>query len=325
MQERNRTDLSVVVPVFNEQDNVAPLYEELRRVLEVLGESFEILFVDDGSTDDTAKRLHALASSDPRLRVVDLDGNFGEAAALSAGFHAARGDIVVTLDGDGQNDPADIPRLLDALRSGDLQAVSGRRDERRESFWLRILPSRIANALIARLTGVPVHDCGCGLKAYRREFVRSVHLPRGMNRFLPAVLGVKPNGVAEVVTRDRRRHSGRSHYGLARTFAVLRDLPALPFLARDPRRAEVGLALATAAAAGCGALFWETSRLTTAAIDAVAVLCGLGWWNVRRFNRAQENGVYRLRESGEPADHLRRASEPRARPVAHGGRQETSA
>jgi hypothetical protein len=202
----------------------------------------------------------------------------------------------VTLDGDGQNDPSDIPRVLARLRSRDLQAVSARRDERQESFALRVLPSRIANALIARLTRVPLHDCGCGLKAYRRDTVRSIHLPRGMNRFLPAILGVAPDQVGEVSTRDRRRLSGRSHYGIARTFAVLRDLPALPFLTGDRRRSEVRLALATALGAAVGALVLERSPLATAAFDVLAALFGLAWWNVRRFNRAQENGVYRLRE-----------------------------
>ncbi|HJQ82773.1 MAG TPA: glycosyltransferase family 2 protein, partial [Candidatus Binatia bacterium] len=227
--------LSIVVPVFDEEGNVGPLHEELTRVATALGRPYEILFVNDGSRDATLARLQAIRARDAHLRIVDLDGNFGEAAALSAGFAHARGEVVVTLDGDGQNDPADIPRLLARL-GPDVDAVSGRRSERKEAFVTRVLPSRIANRLIARATGVPVYDCGCGLKAYRRPLVAGARLPRGMNRFLPAILGVRPDRVAEIPVDDRRRGSGRSHYGLSRTFAVLRDLLALPILVRRPPR-----------------------------------------------------------------------------------------
>jgi glycosyltransferase involved in cell wall biosynthesis len=288
--------ISVVVPVFNEQDNVTPLAAELGAVLARLGEPFEILFVNDGSTDATRERLLALHATEPRLRVIDLDGNFGEAAALSAGLHQARGEIVVTLDGDGQNDPADIPRLLDRLRHDRLTAVSGRRGGRQEGYWLRVLPSRLANALIVWVTRVPVHDCGCGLKAYRRSAIPRIHLPRGLHRFLPAILGVRAAEVAEVEIRDRRRRHGRSHYGLGRTLAVLRDLLALRFIIADPRAAERRFALATAGAAGLGALLMERSLAATVVLDGLAAVLGLVWWNARRFNRAQDAGVYRLCE-----------------------------
>ncbi len=288
--------LSVVVPVFNEQDNVAPLACELRAVLERIGEPFEVLFVNDGSTDATRARLLAIHAEEPRLRVVDLDGNFGEASALSAGFHQARGEIIVTLDGDGQNDPGDIPRLLETLRSRDLKAVSGRRAHRQEGYWLRVLPSRLANALIAWVTRVPVYDGGCGLKAYRRSAIPRLHLPRGFNRFMPAILGVRAGEVAEVETRDRRRQHGRSHYGIGRTVVVLRDLLALRFIIDGARSAEIRFAVATAGFAALGALVMEQSRAAMVACDALAVVCGVIWWNARRFNRAQESGVYRLRE-----------------------------
>ncbi len=296
MTDADQPAISAVVPVYNEEGNVAPLYRELREVLDRLGEPYEIVFVNDGSTDRTRAQLATVQGADPRLRVVDLDGNFGEAAALSAGFHAARGQIIVTLDGDGQNDPADIPRLIEALRTRDLRAVSGLRQNRQEGFWLRVLPSRLANALIARVTGVPVHDCGCGLKAYRRAAIPRMHIPRGLHRFLPALFGVTAREVAEIPTHDRRRAYGQSHYGITRTFAVLRDLLALPFIIRGPRRAEITFALAAAGSAALGALFLSTSRLATAACDVIAVLCGLIWWNARRFNRAQLTGVYRVRE-----------------------------
>ena len=287
--------LSVVVPAHNEAEHIVSLYGEIRDVLELRGDPWELIVVNDGSSDDTLERLHELTVSDQRLRVLDLDGNFGEAAALSAGFHAARGAIVVTLDGDGQNDPADIPTLLAALAQPGVQVVSGRRLDRREDALLRVWPSRLANALIARVTGLPTHDCGCGLKAYRRDALPPIHLPRGMNRFLPSIFAVDPAAFAEVTTTDRPRRHGTSHYGIGRTFIVLRDLLALPFIIRDPRRAEVPLALATGAAAVVGALLLDISPVATALFDLIAVLCGLVWWNVRRFNRTQTNGAYRLR------------------------------
>jgi glycosyltransferase involved in cell wall biosynthesis len=288
--------LSVVVPVFNEEDNVEPLVAELRAVLDGLGEPFELVFVNDGSTDATGPRLAALAAAEPRLRVVALDGNFGEASALSAGLHQARGDVIVTLDGDGQNDPADIPRLLAALRERNLHAVSGRRVNRQEGYWIRVLPSRIANALIVRVTGIPVHDCGCGLKAYRRSAVPRLHLPRGLHRFIPAIFGVRADQVGEIDTRDRRRQHGESHYGLSRTLAVLRDLLAVRFIIADARATEWGFALATAGAAALGAFVMRWSVAAMIACDGLAILLGTVWWNARRFNRAQETGVYRLRE-----------------------------
>jgi len=288
--------LSVVVPVFNEQDNVAPLVAEIDAVVQRIGEPAEILFVNDGSTDATRERLLALRAATPALRVIDLDGNFGEASALCAGMHQARGEVIVTLDGDGQNDPGDIPRLLAALRADTLKAVSGRRIQRQEGLWLRVVPSRLANAVIVWVTGVPVYDCGCGLKAYRRDAIPRLHLPRGFNRFMPAIFGVRAGEVAEVETADRRRQHGTSHYGLSRTIVVLRDLLALRFIIHDARAAELRFALATAAAAALAAVAMEWSSAAMVALDALAIVFGLIWWNARRFNRAQEAGVYRLRE-----------------------------
>jgi glycosyltransferase involved in cell wall biosynthesis len=300
-----RPALSLVVPVYDEEGNLEPLHAELTRVARRLEVPYEIVFVNDGSRDGTLACLEALRQRDAHLRVVDLDGNFGEAAALSAGFAQARGRIVVTLDGDGQNDPADIPALLAQLDPG-ADVVSGRRRERKEAFLTRVLPSRVANWLIARLTGVPVHDCGCGLKAYRREVVAGVRLPRGMNRFLPAILGVEAARVREVWVGDRARGSGRSHYGLSRTFAVLRDLLALPLLVRRPDR-TLGRALggaraalvAIAAVATVGALGWPAGRIPAllTAGGAVAAAAGAGAiaYNVERWRRAQAEGVFQVR------------------------------
>jgi dTDP-4-amino-4,6-dideoxygalactose transaminase len=215
--------LSLVVPFCNEEGNVDAVYRELRTVVEGLGHTYECVFVNDGSTDRTGAILDEIASTDQGVRVVHLPENRGEAAALSSGFQQARGRMVVTLDGDGQNDPHDIPLLLAKMDEG-YQVVSGWRCDRQEDYWLRVLPSRLANRLIAWVTGIPVHDCGCGLKVYRRETLTGLTLPAGMHRFLPVILRVAAEMVAEVPVKDRARQSGRSHYGLSRMFSVLRDL-----------------------------------------------------------------------------------------------------
>ena len=308
----DRPRFSVVVPVYNEQDNVGPLHREIDAVMSTLGAPYEIVFVDDGSTDATRERLAAIESANHQLRVIELDGNFGEAAALSAGFHLARGEIVVTLDGDGQNDPADIPRLVEVLEQTGVRAVSGRREQRQEGYWLRVLPSRIANALIAKVTGIPVYDCGCGLKAYRKADLLDVHLPRGMNRFLPAILGVRASEVAEVKTRDRKREHGASHYGFSRTLVVLRDLIALRFLVRNPLAAQIYSSLATATVATAGAILWHRSIGAALPLDAGAALCGLVWWNARRFNRAQIDGVYVVRADSGAESPAHSEAESRA-------------
>jgi glycosyltransferase involved in cell wall biosynthesis len=298
--------LSIVVPVFNEEGNVEPLFAELTAVAARIDRPYEIIFVNDGSRDGTLARLEAIQARDHHLRIVDLDGNFGEAAALSAGFAHARGELVVTLDGDGQNDPADIPTLLAHL-APETDVVSGRRRERKEAFLSRVLPSRIANWLIIRATGVPVHDCGCGLKLYRRAVIADAQLPRGMNRFLPAILGVRAARVVEVSVNDRRRGSGQSHYGLSRTFAVLRDLFALPILVRQPRGPGILTALGgvqaalvlVAAIATVGLLGSPEGRLGKACVAALAAFATAVAWavvhDVRRYLRAQAHGVFRVR------------------------------
>jgi glycosyltransferase involved in cell wall biosynthesis len=292
----NAPTLSVVVPVCNEAGNVTPLIEEIRAVMTAIGRPFEIIFVNDGSGDTTLDELRQLVASEPRLRVLDLDGNFGEAAALCAGFRAARGELVVTLDGDGQNDPRDIPRLLAPLERNGCRVVTGWRRQRQGGRWLRVLPSRIANRLIAAVTRVPVHDNGCGLKAYRRGVVQQAALPRGMNRFLPAILGVRAAEVAEVAVNDRRRWHGRSHYGLSRTLLVARDLLAVRFIIA-PRRRSAALAAATAAVGILGAVYASRHDQPWGVLVAagVAGLAATIWWSVRRFDRAQRDGVFRVR------------------------------
>jgi glycosyltransferase involved in cell wall biosynthesis len=287
--------LSVVVPVYNEQGNVAPLCAEIREVITMLGRPFEMIFVNDGSTDATLDQLRQFGATEPRLRILDLDGNFGEAAALSAGFQAARGDLVITLDGDGQNDPHDIPRLLETLERNGCRVVSGWRQERQEDVLLRVLPSRVANRLITAVSGVPIHDSGCGLKIYRRSLVENAALPRGMNRFLPVILGVTAGEVTELPVNDRRRQHGKSHYGISRTVIVMRDLLALRFMIASPRLAESAWAAVAIAAAGgliCG--LWRSGILLglSATVGITALLI---WRNLRRYNYAQRHGVFRIR------------------------------
>ena len=221
--------LSVVVPVFNEQDNVAPLLAALSTSLVETGHSYEVIVVDDGSTDETYSRLARQAELDERVRLVKLRRNYGQTAALAAGFDHARGDVIVTLDGDLQNDPADIGTLLAKLDEG-YDLVSGWRRNRQDSFGRR-LPSRVANWLIGAVTGVRLHDYGCTLKAYRAEIADETRLYGEMHRFLPALAHMAGARITEVPVRHHRRVSGRSKYGIGRTFKVLLDLLTVKFLA----------------------------------------------------------------------------------------------
>jgi glycosyltransferase involved in cell wall biosynthesis len=225
----SRVAFSVVIPVFNEEDNVRPLLSSLHGVLESLGGPYEVIVVDDGSTDATVAQLRESLAEVPALRVVRLRTNYGQTAALAAGFDLAQGDVVITLDGDGQNDPADIPRLLDRLKEG-YDVVSGWRRERHDRFWSRRLPSRVANGLISWITGVRLHDYGCALKVYRREILRDVALYGEMHRFLPALCRWAGATVGELPVTHWPRRRGVSKYGLGRTVRVLLDLLTVKFL-----------------------------------------------------------------------------------------------
>jgi hypothetical protein len=300
-----RPSLSFVVPMYDEEGNVDRVHADVTRIASRLGRPYELVVVNDGSRDDTLARLLALRARDPHLRIVDLDGNFGESAALSAGFAHARGDLVVTLDGDGQNDPGDLPKLL-AVLGDDVDVVSGRRLAREEAALTRVLPSRLANALIRVVTGVPVHDTGCSLKVYRREVVAGARLPRGMHRFLPAILGVAPARVREVDVSDRPRTSGSSHYGLSRVLVVLRDLVGLRLVLRPPRAgratglvlaaAAIGFALGAVAALAAG----RPGVAVMAALASAAALAARH--DVTRFLAADSAGVYRVREFHDGSD-----------------------
>jgi glycosyltransferase involved in cell wall biosynthesis len=220
--------LSVVVPVLDEEENVEPLYRRLVESLDGLGRTFEIVIVDDGSRDETYPMLERLAARDERLKLVRLRRNFGQTAAMAAGFDHARGEVIVPMDGDLQNDPGDIALLLDKIDEG-YDVVSGWRKDRKDGF-VRRLPSRMANWLIGRVTDVRLHDYGCTLKAYRAEIVEETRLYGEMHRFLPALAYQAGARIAEVPVNHHPRVAGRSKYGLGRTFKVLLDLLTVKFL-----------------------------------------------------------------------------------------------
>jgi glycosyltransferase involved in cell wall biosynthesis len=222
-------DLSIVLPVCNEAGALPGLYAELTAVLSTLGKSYEIIAVDDGSHDESLAILKRLAESDPHLVVIALRRNFGQTAAFAAGFDHALGDVVMTLDADGQNDPADIPCLLVKLDEG-YDIVSGWRQNRKEPFFLRRLPSIVANWLISRSTDVRLHDYGCSLKAYRSPVVKNVHLYGELHRFIPALASWMGVRIAEIPVSDRKRVHGKSKVGIDRTIRVLFDLLTVAFL-----------------------------------------------------------------------------------------------
>jgi glycosyltransferase involved in cell wall biosynthesis len=229
-------DLSVLIPVFNEVDNVEPLYAELDQVLRPLSLVYELILVDDGSTDGTAASLEKIQHADPEhVRVVLLRRNCGQTAALSAALDLARGETLVPIDGDRQNDPADIPRLLRELDAG-YDVVSGWRKDRQDAMISRKVPSWLANRLIARLSGVALHDFGCTLKAYRRGVLEGVRLYGEMHRFIPIFAAWQGARVTELVVNHRPRTAGRTKYGLGRTFHVVLDLILIRFLQRYAQR-----------------------------------------------------------------------------------------
>ncbi len=229
MSEEHGIELSIVVPVLDEQGSLQSLYGEITRALEGRFE-YEILFIDDGSTDDSFAIMTCLHLSDRRVRVIRFRRNFGQTAALAAGFRHSRGRIIVPLDADGQNDPADIPTLVARLNEG-YDIVSGWRKDRKDTMFTRKIPSRLANWLISRITGVHLHDYGCTLKAYRADSLREIRLYGEMHRFIPALASWGGEKVTEMPVNHRPRTTGTTKYGLNRTFKVILDLITVKFLA----------------------------------------------------------------------------------------------
>ncbi len=311
-----RVALSLIVPVFNEEENLPLLYRAVQAAAENFPQPWELVLVDDGSRDRSPELLRDLAARDPEhVRVILLRRNFGQTAAIAAGIDHAQGDILVLLDADLQNDPADIPKLLAKLEEG-YDVVSGWRKQRQDPFWTRVLPSAVANWVISRVTEVRLHDYGCTLKAYRREVLREFRLYGEMHRFIPAYAAAVGARIAEVEVRHHPRRYGRSKYGLSRTFKVLLDLITVKFLLsyfHKPIYLFGGLGLGLMATGAAMLLFvfvrrvlWSISALRSPFFQTglmfiilgfQAVLMGLiAELLVRTYHETQNKPTYVVRE-----------------------------
>lgn len=318
--------LSVVIPMYNEVENARVVYERLAEVLDRLEKKSEIILVDDGSSDGTYDVLKAIQKGDTRVRVIRLRRNFGQAAAFSAGFDHARGEVVVTMDGDLQNDPEDIPRLLEKIQEG-YDIVSGWRRKRQDKYLTRRLPSITANAIISKVTSVTLHDYGCSLKAYRREVIENIHLYGELHRFIPALASWMGVSVAEIPVNHFPRKFGKSKYGLRRTVKVLLDLITVKFLLDYATRPLqiFGLAGMLSFAAGTLlALYLTVQRLffhiglsnrPILLLAILLIMLGvqlivmglLGELIVRTYHESQGKSIYMIREilgeEDRKADH----------------------
>ena len=303
--------LSVVVPLYNEERSVALLFDELESSLEPLGQPWEAIFVDDGSTDGTFAALTRLHAAHANLRVVRLRRNFGKAAALSAGFEQARGDVVVTLDGDGQDDPAEIPRMLAKLDEG-FDLVSGWKARRRDPLSRRVL-SRVFNAVTSWVSGIQLHDMNCGLKAYRAEVVRGLNLYGELHRFVPVLAHAEGYRVAEVAVNHRPRAHGRSHYGVERYLRGFLDLLTVSFMGRYRHRplhlfGGLGLVLGLA---GLAILVYMTAlkfmgeaigHRPLLTLGVLLVVVGLQFFSLGLISELLTSHHMERRRAREPAD-----------------------
>jgi glycosyltransferase involved in cell wall biosynthesis len=308
-------ELSIVVPLYNEAESLPPLVEQLLAALRPLGRSFELVLVDDGSSDDTAAVLRHLAAQTPELVAVLLRRNYGQTPAMSAGFDASRGALIVTLDGDLQNDPADIPLLLERLEQG-YDLVSGWRHQRQDPAMSRKLPSRVANRLIARVTGVRLHDYGCSLKAYRRELVEDMNLYGELHRFLPALAFIEGARISEVKVNHRARSFGSSKYGIDRTFRVLMDLLTVWFMKRFLTRPMYVFGFGGLLSVALGLVLslyllglklqgLDIGSRPLLLVAVLALICGvqlfcfglLAELQMRTYHESQGRPIYRVRET----------------------------
>ena len=308
-------EISVFLPVFNEEPNLRPLHDKLDQALKALNRSAEIVYVDDGSTDGSLKILRELAQQDPRVRVVALRRNYGQTAAMAAGIDAAQGEVLIPMDADLQNDPADITRLLDKLDEG-YDVVSGWRKDRKDKMVSRKIPSMLANRLISWIGGVPLHDYGCSLKAYRRESLQDVRLYGEMHRFIPIYASWAGARVTEIPVEHHARTMGKSKYGIERTLKVVFDLMTIKFMASYQTKpiyvfGSFGmLAFAISFLAGLYAVFLKVFHradfvqtplpILTIVMFAVGiqfVLMGLlAEMLVRTYHESQAKPIYAVRE-----------------------------
>ena len=315
MSSASVPDLSIVVPLFNEEESLPLLVEKLLLALRPLGRSFELVLVDDGSSDRTAEVLRQQAAGAPELVAVLLRRNYGQTAAMAAGFDASRGRLIVTLDGDLQNDPADITMLLERLEQG-YDLVSGWRHQRQDHAVSRLLPSKIANALIARVTGVRLHDYGCSIKAYRRELVEDMNLYGELHRFLPALAFIEGARIAEVKVNHNARQFGQSKYGIDRTFRVLMDLFTVWFMKRFLTRPMYVFGFGGLSAMAIGALLSayllmvklggaEIGNRPLLLVAVLALITGVQLFcfgllsevQMRTYHESQGRPIYRIRET----------------------------
>jgi len=314
-------DLSIVIPVRNEAASLETLTEEIAHTMTSWGRSYEVIVVDDGSTDDSFQILTRLQRSDPRLRVIRFRRNFGQTAAFAAGFHLARGRIIVTSDGDLQNDPADIPALVDMLDRGH-DIACGWRKNRQDKFLSRRVPSMMANWLISKSTGVHLHDYGCSLKAFRAEVVKPLKLYGEMHRFLPAIASEQGVSIAERVVNHRPRQHGESKYGISRTIRVILDLLTVKFLLNYSTRplqifGLIGFAMLVPGAAITGWLAFVRLIGAQSIANRPALLFGillifsglqfvtmglLAELQARTYHESQNKPIYVIREILETAE-----------------------
>ncbi len=312
-------DISVVLPILNEEENLEELYSRLTDTLSKLDLEYEIIAVDDGSTDRSFEVLRQINERDPRLKAIKFRRNFGQTAAMSAGFDHAQGDVIITMDSDLQNDPADIPRLLEKLDEG-YDVVSGWRADRKDKFLSRRLPSLLANKLIVKMTGVKLHDFGCSLKAYRKEVIDNINLYGEMHRFIPALASLVGAEIAEMEVTHHARKYGKSKYGISRTTRVILDLMTVKFLLNFSTRpiqvfGFVGLGSGFIGFLIClylsiGRLFIRTEtfsltkRMPLLLLGILMILIGvqlitmglLGEIMVRTYHESQRKPIYVIRE-----------------------------
>lgn len=229
--QKKEPKYSVVVPVYNEVDNIKPLFQAIEEVMEKMTESYEIVMVDDGSTDGTTHSLRNLAGMKPKLKVVLFRGNFGQSAAMAAGFEQACGEIIISMDGDLQNDPRDIPLMVQKLDEG-FDMVAGWRKNRKDHFFIRKIPSKIANRIICSVTDIQLHDVGCSLKIYRRHIIKKMRLYGELHRFIPSLAKIEGAKITEMAVNHHARKFGKSKYNLTRTFRVIMDLMSMNLFLR---------------------------------------------------------------------------------------------
>jgi glycosyltransferase involved in cell wall biosynthesis len=309
-------DVSFVVPVYNEIENVDALVDEINQAGRELKRPYEIVIVDDGSSDGTVMQLRKLSKRNPELRVVCLKRNYGQTAATAAGFYHARGKYLVTLDGDLQNDPADVPRLIKMIEDEDLDIISGWRKNRQDKAVTRKLPSMIANKLISMTTGVEIHDNGCSLKVYRAEVAKDVPLYGEMHRFITALASIDGAVIKEVVVNHRPRLRGQSKYNLSRTFKVILDLMTVLFMKRFFTRplhmfGRVGMAFCAVGALILGYLLFDKVFLhenignrPLLTLGALIMMTGFQFIStgliaeiqVRTYFESQKKAIYKVKE-----------------------------